>query len=354
MQTLDNIDTPAVLIDTAIAERNLARAQLHIASRGMRVRPHIKTHKLPSFARRQIELGAHGITCQKLSEAEVMANHGISDILITYNILGAGKLKRLRALAERILVGVCLDNAPTIDGLAAAMAGIARPLNVLIECETGSERCGVATPQTALELAQRIRAVDGLHFNGLMTYPPFGGGAKTEAKLAAIRDHLIAAGLLVECISSGGTPDLWKTDPSIATEYRPGTYIYNDVMQVGFGAAALKDCALTVLATVVSRPEPDRAVLDAGSKALSSDPVQEPGFGHLLDYPDAVITRLNEEHGMLDLTGCDPENRPRIGDRLRIIPNHACVVSNLFNSVYLIDGDQIAENLPVAARGCLT
>ena len=354
MPEIEKIDTPAVLIDVSLAEKNLARAQDHITARGMLARPHIKTHKLPRFAHRQIELGATGITCQKLSEAEVMAGHGIDDILITYNILGEGKLGRLRALADKIDLSVCADNAHVVSSLAGAMSGAARPLAVLVECDTGSLRCGVMSPQQALDLALKIDAAQGLEFKGLMTYPPMNKGEETNAKLTAIRDHLNAAGLKVEVISTGGTPDLWDSSPSIATEYRPGTYIYNDIMQIGFGAATLDDCALSVLATVISCPDADRAVLDSGSKTLSSDPCQTPGFGHIVEYPDVVLTHMNEEHGMLNLSGCDPERRPKVGDRVHIIPNHVCVVSNLFNSVYLVQDNGNLEMVPVTARGCLT
>ncbi len=354
MPDIDTIDTPAAIIDMAIVKRNLARAQSHVEARNLAMRPHIKTHKLPLFAKMQIELGATGITCQKLSEAEVMADNGLVDILITYNIIGAGKLARLRALADRIKLAVCADNGPVIDGLAAAMKGAARPLPVLIEIDTGAKRCGVKTPEDTLALARQIEAAEGLHFQGLMTYPPAGGGENTEARLRDIRDHLVSEGHDVETISTGGTPDIWQTGESIATEYRPGTYIYNDIMQVQAGSATLEDCALTVLATVVSCPEIDRAVLDAGTKTLSSDPSTAPGFGHVTAYPKAVITHMNEEHGMLDLSQCAPEQRPEIGERVSIIPNHVCVVSNLFNSVVLVQDGQIIDILPVAARGCLT
>lgn len=351
---LDEIDTPAVLIDLDIVKRNLARAQSHISSRNMAMRPHIKTHKLPHFAKMQVALGAVGITCQKLSEAEVMADNGLGDILITYNIIGAGKLTRLRALADRIKLSVCADNAPVIAGLGAAMAGSQTPLPVLIEIDTGVQRCGVETPEQALVLAQRIAASDGLHFQGLMTYPPAGGRDATETLLKDVRDHLAGAGNACETISTGGTPDIWEAGVSIATEYRPGTYIYNDIMQVQAKSASLQDCALSVLTTVVSRPGADRAVLDAGSKTLSSDPCSAPGFGHISAFPDAVITHMNEEHGMVDLRHCDPQARPDIGDRIRIIPNHACVVSNLFDSVVLVENGRISDTVPVAARGCLT
>ena len=215
-------------------------------------------------------------------------------------------------------------------------------------------RCGVKTPEDTLALACQIDAAEGLHFQGLMTYPPVGGGGNTEAHLRDIRNHLVSEGYVVETISTGGTPDIWQTGESVASEYRPGTYIYNDIMQVQANSASLEDCAMVVLATVISCPEADRAVIDAGSKTLSSDPCTAPGFGYISAYPKAVITHMNEEHGMLDLSQCDPEHRPEIGERVSIIPNHVCVVSNLFNNVVLVQDGQIIDILPVAARGFLT
>jgi D-serine deaminase-like pyridoxal phosphate-dependent protein len=298
-------------------------------------------------------LGAVGITCQKLGEAEAMAEAGLSDILLPYNIFGAAKLDRLAALNARVTLAVTADSAETVAGYAARFTPAA-PLTVLVECDTGAGRCGVQTPEEAVALAQRIAAAPGLVFGGLMTYPPKGDRAGTEAWLAAAKSALEAAGLPPPVITSGGTPDMMHAaEVPTATEYRPGTYIYSDRMQVALGHGTLEDCALTVKATVVSRPTPARAVLDAGSKALAADPVPPPftGHGHLVEYPAAVVTALSEEHAVVDLTACDA--RPRIGEAVRVIPNHACVVTNLFDEVHLVRGDRVEEIARVTSRGKL-
>ncbi|TIS07659.1 MAG: D-TA family PLP-dependent enzyme, partial [Mesorhizobium sp.] len=163
------------------------------------------------------------------------------------------------------------------------------------------------------------------------------------------RETLAAAGLECRRISSGGTPDMWRSgEDSVVTEYRPGTYIYLDRYQVAKGVGTLDDCALTVLATVVSHPTPSRAILDSGSKALSSDTLGLPDFGELLGVPSARVTGLSEEHGNVTLSD---GGALRIGERVRVVPDHCCVVTNLFDQVHLIDGDKVLETLPVAARG---
>lgn len=347
---IKDVDTPAVLIDLGKVEANLRRTQDYADRHGVKLRPHIKTHKLPRFARRQIELGAIGITVQKLGEAEVMADAGIDDIFLPYNILGEAKLARLRALAERVTIRVTADNGDTVAGLSRTFADVPRPLDVLVECDTGMGRCGVQSPQEALALARKIDAAPGLTFAGLMTYPAAGGYAKAAAWLREARDLLTQAGLPPRIISNGGTPDLWHAhEAEAATEHRPGTYIYMDRFQVEKGVATLEDCALTVIATVVSRPTADRAIIDAGSKALTSDTLGLTGFGHVVEYPQAMVTGLSEEHGTLDVSGCAV--KPEIGEKIRIIPNHCCVVSNLFDRVTLVEGDEVIETVPVAARG---
>jgi D-serine deaminase-like pyridoxal phosphate-dependent protein len=347
---LASLETPVVLIDVDRADANLRRAQAYADAHGLRLRPHIKTHKLPYFAHRQIELGAVGITCQKLGEAEVMADAGIPDIFLPYNILGAQKLARLAALARRTRLSVTADSETTVEGLASAFAHAPSRLPVLVECDTGLGRCGVQTPQAALALAKRIDAAPGLTFGGLMTYPAAGKVAANEAWLAAAKALAADAGLPPSVVSNGGTPDLWRAHEVVsATEHRPGTYIYLDRFQVGRGVGALADCALTILATVVSPPTPDRAIVDAGSKTLTSDTLGLDGFGLVLDYPDAVIRSLSEEHGTIDLSAC--ASRPSIGERVRIVPNHACVVSNLFDSVVFVADGQPTERVAVAARG---
>lgn len=346
------LDTPAVVIDLERVEANLARAQAYADANGFTLRPHIKTHKLPRFAMRQVELGAAGITCQKLGEAEVMADAGLTDIFIPYNILGAAKLDRLAALHDRVALSVTADSEVTVAGYAGRFTDPGHPLPVLVECDTGGGRCGVQSPAAAVALASAIDAAKGLRFEGLMTYPPRGRLAEVEAWLADAASLLAGAGLEAARISNGGSPDFYASAAvASATEHRPGTYIYSDRMQVAFGHGSLSDCALTVLATVVSRPTQDRAILDAGSKALAADLAPVPGHGHIVEYPDAVITMLNEEHASVDLSACAA--RPAIGDKLRIIPNHVCVVSNLFDSVHLTEGGMVVEEVPVAARGRL-
>jgi D-serine deaminase-like pyridoxal phosphate-dependent protein len=352
-QTIDDIETPAVIIDIDRVEANLKRAQDYADARGLALRPHIKTHKLPRFAQRQVALGAVGITCQKLGEAEVMAEAGLGDILLPYNILGAAKLRRLAALADRVRLSVSADSRETVDGYSATFSGTRQGLPVLVECDTGMGRCGVQTGTEALELAQLIDRAPGLEFAGLMTYPAAGRAAEARDWLAAAVERLAAAGLPARVVSSGGTPDLWHAhEAAVLTEYRPGTYIYLDRYQVAKGVGTLDDCALTVMATVVSRPTADRAIIDAGSKALTSDTLGLEGFGLVLDHPEATITGLSEEHGNLDVARC--ARKPAIGERIRILPNHACVVSNLFDAVHLASGAEVVEVARVAARGRVT
>ena len=350
--TIDEIDTPAVLIDLDRARNNIARAQAHADAAGVALRPHIKTHKLPFFARAQVEAGAVGITCQKIGEAEVMADAGLTDIFIPYNILGAAKLARLAALHGRVRLSVTADSAATISGLAATFTDATHPLEVLIECDTGGGRCGVQTPAEVLALARQIAAAPGIAFGGLMTFPPVGKAGEVDDWLAECRDLLAGAGLPCQRVSSGGTPDMWrKPNTEVVTEYRPGTYIYMDRYQVEKGAAAPEDCALTVLATVVSRPTATRAILDSGSKALSSDTMGLSDHGELVGIEGARVVGLSEEHGKVSLPA---GSGLAVGDRVRVVPDHACVVVNLFDHVYLISGDRVVDILPVAARGRLS
>lgn len=350
---ITDIDTPAVLINLDIAERNLKAAQDYADRHGLKLRPHVKTHKLPRFAREQLALGAVGITCQKLGEAEAMADGGIMDIFLPYNILGARKLDRLAALHDRVTLSVTADSEVTLKGYAARFTDPEHPLVTLIECDTGAKRAGVTTAQEALALARIIAAAPGLRFGGLMVYPPREGIRATQDWLSGAVDLLTRNNLPPEVISSGGTPDMARAhEITVATEQRPGTYIYNDRMQMAWGNKTVADCAMTVLATVVSRPTKTRAVLDSGSKALAADLAPVPGHGLIVEYPDAVIHALSEEHGHVDLSAC--RTLPGIGEIVHVIPNHACVVSNLFDEVHLMRGDTVEEVARVTSRGKLT
>lgn len=349
-QTIESLSTPRPVIDEERLARNIARVQSYMDGHGLRFRPHIKTHKIPALAAEQRAAGAVGINCQKITEAEVFAAAGFDDILITFNILGAEKHERLAALHARIGgLKVVADSKVTVDGLSAVFSG-GRPLPVLVECDTGGGRCGVQSPQEAFDLARHIEGSPGLTMAGLLTYPRPGGHGEVQAFLEQSLALLQAAGLPCPIISNGGTPSLFEAHlVTAATEHRAGTYIYNDRAMVRAGHCAEEDCAMHVLATVVSRPTATRAVIDAGSKALTSDLLGFSDYGVVVGYPGAVITGLSEEHGVIDLTAC--ESRPAIGEKIRIIPNHTCVVSNLFDSMVFHRNGIVSRVEPVTARG---
>ncbi len=347
---LAEADTPAVVIDCAVADANIRRCQQYCSASKMDLRPHIKTHKLPAMANRQLRAGAVGITCQKLGEAEAFAEAGCDDILLTYNIVGPAKLARLRELAGRVRIAVVADSTEVVAGLHEAFADAVSALEVLVECDTGLGRCGVQTPESAAELAAAIAGSAGLAFGGLMTYPAVGKAGQAAEFLDQAKKLCAQKGLTCARISSGNTPDLYKMgDYSVFTEVRPGTYIYNDRSLLARGSCAASDCALTVLATVVSAPAPGRAIIDAGSKALTSDLLGLSDYGELAGRPEVAVSGLSEEHGHLSLP---PQAAPlAVGDRVRVLPNHACPVTNLFDEVLLLDGDGAVEPVAVSARG---
>lgn len=349
-RTLDTLETPAVLIDADIAEANLRRWQERCDSAGFANRPHIKTHRSAAWALRQVELGAKGLTVQTVGEAEVMADAGITDLFLTTMTLGAAKLARLGMVAKRANLSVVADSRDAVDAVAGAAQEAGAVITVLVECETGAGRCGVAEPDDIAGLARYIAGRKGLRFGGLMTYPAAGKRLQAEEVLQAAVAACRSAGLEVPVVSSGGSPDMWKDDGlAPVTEYRAGTYIYNDRALLSRGTASLDQCAMTVLATVVSRPTPDRAIVDAGSKALTSDLLGLEGHGMVLEHPEAVIYSLNEEHGLIDVSRC--AEKPSVGDRIHILPNHTCVVSNLFDRMFLVSGGRLLGALPVEARG---
>ncbi|WP_298279989.1 D-TA family PLP-dependent enzyme [uncultured Bradyrhizobium sp.] len=344
--------TPCAVIDMDRVERNIARIQKACDEAGVANRPHIKTHKNPMLAQLQIKAGAKGITCQKLGEAEIMAESGIDDILISYNLLGDEKMARLGALQGKANVTVAADNSVVVGDLPKAATASGRPLSVVVECDTGRKRAGVETPAEAIALAREIAASKGLHFAGFMLYPTETGWADAQKfydeALAGVRAH----GLDATIVSTGGTPNLKNLGKlKGGTEHRFGTYIYNDRMQVAAGSATWDDCALHIYSTVVSRAGPERGILDAGSKTLTSDTGGLEGHGLILEHPEAKIARFAEEHGFLDLSRSN--TRPNVGDVVRIVPNHVCVVVNMMDEVVMVRGDEIIGALPVAARGKL-
>lgn len=345
--------TPAVVVDLDIVERNIARVQAMCDAAGIANRPHIKTHKSPLIATMQRDAGARGITCQKIGEAEVMAEAGLDDILIAYNILGEQKLGRLGALLSRTRITVAADNPTVVAGLPQAAAIAGRNLDVLVECDTGRKRAGVVSAAEAVALAKDIASRPGLTFAGFMLYPPEAAMSETQAFLDTALAGIREAGLTAPIVSSGGTPNLANLGKiKGVTEHRPGTYVFNDRKIVSMGMATLDDCALSVYATVVSRAEADRGILDSGSKTLTSDTNGFPDYGLILEHPQARIERFDEEHGFLDLSACN--DRPKVGDIVRVVPNHVCVVVNMVDRLVAVRGDEIIGELPVAARGRLT
>lgn len=345
--------TPAVVVDLDVVERNIARVQGLCDAAGVANRPHIKTHKSPVIASMQREAGARGITCQKIGEAEVMAEAGHDDILIAYNILGEEKLGRLGRLLSRAKVTVAADNPTVVAGLPEAATIAGRELPVVVECDTGRKRAGVETVAEAVALAKDIASRPGLSFAGFMLYPPENAMAETQAFLDAASAGVRELGLEPQIVSSGGTPNLLNLGKiKGVTEHRAGTSVFNDRMMLAAGVAQLQDCALTVYATVVSRAGQERGILDSGSKTLTSDTGGLEGHGLILEHPQAKIARFAEEHGFLDLSGCN--DRPNVGDVVRIIPNHVCVVVNMVDRLIAVREHEIVGELPVAARGRLT
>lgn len=344
---IDELDTPTAVVDLDRLGANLTRFQAYLSEHGLANRPHVKTHKIPAIAGMQLAAGAAGLTCQKIGEAEVMAAAGFKDLFIPYNLIGPSKLARLMALAAQATVSVTTDSAVVARGLSAAAEPAGQTLTVLVECDTGAGRCGVQSPAQAAELAQLIAGLPGLRFGGLMTYP---NTDQLDDFARATRAHLAGTGLALERVSGGGTACMWQahTHPEL-TEHRAGMYIYGDWHIVQSGAMTLDDVAFGVLATVVSRPTRARGILDTGSKVLSSDLLGQLGYGHIREYPEALIEKLSEEHGHVDFSRC--ARAPEIGERVTVVPNHCCPVTNLLNEVVGVRHGQVEVTWPVAARG---
>jgi len=347
---VQDLDTPVVTIHLDVMEDNIRRVQAHLDRHGIGNRAHIKTHKIPAIGRRQLEAGARGIVCQKIGEIEVFADHGVTpDVLLAFNVIGRDKLDRLMAVARRVeRLTVVLDNEVVARGLSEAAVRHGRDVHFLIECDTGYGRNGVQTPEESLALAQQVMRLPRMDFQGLMTFPNRDPDSRVFFERAF--ELFKRAGIPVPIVSGGGTPALLTVERfPMLTEHRAGTCVFNDAATVRSGWATWAQCAMRVRATVVSRPHDGRAIVDCGTKVLTSDRSGMPGYGHVLEHPEAVITAVDEEHGTLDLTRC-PE-QPRVGDVVNIVPNHCCVVSNMVDELVGVRGDQVEVVWPVAARG---
>ena len=360
---VSELDTPTLLVDLDLLHANIQHTAEVARTADLKLRPHTKTHKTPEIAKLQLQCGAVGVTVAKIGEAEVMADAGIEDIFIAHQIVGSQKIERLVALARRAKLAVGVDSAEAAAPLSMSFAQQGLRLPVLLEVDVGLHRCGIP-PEEALDLARHINTLPGLNLVGLFTYPGQVYAARNENEVAGIAAHeartmgqiarqIAPIANITDRISGGSTPTAahYHTECGL-TEIRPGTYVFNDRTQIDRWAARPAACALTILATVVSTPEPGRAVLDAGSKALSSDPAPEsPGCGMLKEDNNALLVKLNEEHGFLDLSQADL--KLHIGDKVEIIPNHACVVCNLHDEMIAVRSDEVIETWPIAARGKL-
>lgn len=362
--TLRSLRTPAVLIDQAKALRNLDRMQAEANARGIRLRPHSKTHKSPLIAQWQIERGAVGICCAKLGEAEVFANAGITDIRLPYPINPANA-DRVVGLLHRTRLSFIVDHPAVARQWSDALVLRGKQAEVLVKVDVGFHRCGVdPDDRETLNIIKGIAALPGLMFKGLLSHAGQAYHAHSEDELRTmaeaeartmrdLAERCRTAGVPVDEVSAGATPPArFSVQQEGFTEYRPGNYVYFDRTQVALGAASYEDCALTVLATVVSKPAKDRIILDSGSKTLTNDGARgftpAPGHGVVLGHDNLVIERLSEEHATVKAVNGMTELEP--GDRVRIIPNHSCVVSNLVDQAWLVDGETV-EPLPIAARG---
>lgn len=359
---LEHLETPVPVVDLDRMAFNLDRMAAYATLHGLRLRPHVKTHKSPRVAAEQLRLGAAGLTCATLREAEVMADV-CHDLLLAYPPVGAARLERMARLPAAVDVAVAVDDPAVLDALSVAARLGRRTVRVRVEADLGMRRVGVASAAQAVAVAEQVRRTPGLRFEGLQFYPGHirehvdGQGPALAAlgeRLAEFREALAGAGFPDVVVSGGSTPAAWRMHevPGV-TEVRPGTYVYNDRTTAQMGACDWDDCALTVLATVVSTAVKGQAVVDAGTKALGREPLRAEGdgYGALLDHPEVVVSRMSEEHGILDLSRSSW--RPRLGDQVRIVPNHVCIVVHLFDEIVGARGHAVETRWPVAARGRL-
>lgn len=355
------LETPALLVDLDVLERNIEGMARLAAEAGVRLRPHIKTHKCPEIAQMQIDAGASGITCAKLSEAEIMVDAGADDVLVAYPIWGERKVGRLQALRERAHVRVDLDTVEVAEALGPVGLVGGNPLEVLVEVDTGHGRCGRPAGVPTFDLVRDVRRVPGLEVIGLLTHAGHAYRARSADELRAIAEREAAdlvetaelcrkGGIELREISVGSTPTarIGAGVPGV-TEIRPGTYVFNDAAMIRLGVASEQTTAVRILATVVSRPNEERFVIDAGTKCFTSD-----GMGTVRDWivvagrPGLHMEFLTEEHGVGRQSS---EERVEIGERLESIPSHACTAVNMFDVAYGVRDGKVVRELEIAGRG---
>jgi D-serine deaminase-like pyridoxal phosphate-dependent protein len=359
---IDQLETPALIVDLDILEANIAKLAKYAQQHGLRTRPHTKTHKTPAIAKMQIAAGSHGITVAKSGEAQVMAEAGLDNILLAYPIFGDQKLQRLATLALEKKITIAVDNAVTAEAISTAAQSAGSTIDLLVELDVGMRRCGVGSAEEAEKLAKTIDKLPGVRFAGLNFYPGHVWAApadqsesleKVSAIVAEVLDRLSRSGLPCEVVSGGSTPSAMQSH-SVAglTEIRPGTYVFNDRNTLNVGACSLADCALRVVATVVSTAVPGRAIIDGGTKTFSSDRLlsgTREGFGFIPEHPDVLFEAMSEEHGHLNI---EASAQPfRVGDRLTILPNHVCACVNMHDRIFYHRNGTVEAVWQVAGRG---
>jgi 3-hydroxy-D-aspartate aldolase len=365
--SLEDVDTPALVIDLDAFESNLRLMQQATANLPVQLRPHAKTHKCPTIALQQVAHGAVGVCCQKVSEAESMVDGGIRDVLISNEVVGATKLKRVAALAARSKLSICVDDAEQVTALAAAMRSVDATIDVLVEIDVGARRCGVEPGQAAVRLAELITAQAQLRFAGLQAYHGSAqhirsfeerrGAILRAAELAAdTRDELLAAGVECPLITGAGTGTfLFEAASRVYNELQPGSYIFMDVDYAAndWGGAG-RDAgvvwprfqhSLFVWTTVMSRTPGVRAVVDAGLKALSVDS----GMPTVVEGTGADYTRISDEHGVIEFNGAADY---KLGEKLKLIPGHCDPTVNLHEHFVCFRNGRVEAVWPITARGC--
>jgi D-serine deaminase-like pyridoxal phosphate-dependent protein len=361
---LSSVATPALVVDRATVERNIERLAAYGRAHGIGIRPHTKTHKSRYFAALQKEAGCIGLTAAKVGEAGVMAEV-CDDVLLAYPALDPHRSEQAAQLAKETTLHVAIDSTVAADALNAAGRRAGSTIGILVDLDVGLHRTGVATPADALSLAQYVAKCANLRLDGIMCYPGHiwqlpDQQQEPMRKVSEILAETLRLwernGLKAAIVSGGSTPTAYQSHlvPEL-TEIRPGTYLFNDMNTVRGGFCGLDDCAARIVCTVVSQAAaPDQLVIDAGSKTLTSDrciPSLEAGYGHIVEYPEAVITRLSEEHGQVDVSRCG--KRPRLGERVTVLPNHICPCVNLQDDIWLQEASGELHRLQVDARGML-
>jgi len=364
-QTVHDLDTPSLIVDLDIMERNLHKYHEYGRQHNLQLWPHTKTHKTPELAKLQMKYGAPGVTCAKIGEAEVMAANGVGRILVAYPVVGPQKMDRLIALAKKIDLTVALDSFESAERISgpAEKAGI--KIKVLLEFNVGMNRVGLETPQEVVDVGKQIMALHGIDLVGLTCYPGNvwvppaqmpGEMKKMDATVHERVDAARKAGLPTSRVSGGSTPTaLWSHLVRDFTEIRPGQYIFHDINEVCLGIATYDMCALRVLATVCSTSVTNRIIIDGGSKTFSSDRLLNPpegvppGFGHIVEYPDLWFEKMSEEHGHIDSS--TSAKKPRVGERVTIIPNHVCPCVNMHDVMYGHRSGKIEAVWKIQARG---